>query len=145
MPIYRNVTGAEVTAPGKAGNITIPDKQTVTADFFIPDEYGLTLLSESPRVVPQIMASGTMEIYNGVTERIDVPECAAFEASFVCKSGRAFIRESYADAAVSSVCDAYNTFRASFRRACCEAFYVIGEGDDVNGPSIISYLISRKS
>jgi hypothetical protein len=145
MPVYTNSTGEAVTVPGKSGNVTFEDTQTLAVDFFIPDEYGLTLDDEDPRVEPQTLASGHFELYNGYSERIYIPKCRAFMASIVCKSGKAQIRESYEDAAIYTECDTLNIFRGSFRRPDVEAFWLKGAGDDDDGPAYISYLVSRLS
>jgi hypothetical protein len=145
MPVYTNGTGSAVTVPGKTGNVTIENRQTIKTDFFIPDEYGLTLDNEEPRVEPQTMASGTYEIYNGDSEKIYIPKCRAFLASIICESGSAEIRESYKDAAIYVKCDTQNMFHASFRRPDVEALWVKGTGDDADGPAHITCLISRLS
>jgi hypothetical protein len=145
MPRYTNSTGETVTVPGRAGEISIPDGQTVEVDFFIPSEYGLTLTDDEPRVSPQILKSGTAELYNGDALEIAVPGCKTFVVSMVCKSGASEIRENYVDAESFTPCDTLNMFRAAFKRLDVESIWLKGVGDDAKGASYIAYVVAKMS
>jgi hypothetical protein len=144
MPIYQNETSDTITVQGKSGSVTFTPNQTIKVDFFVPDEEGLTLVNENPRVEPQTLVAGTLELYNGDNERIYIPKCKEFGATMMCKFGNAVIRESYKDAGITTPLNA-NAYLAKYRRPDVEALWVEGKGDDVDGPTLVMYHVSRLS
>jgi hypothetical protein len=144
MPIYTNNTVESITAPARTGTITIAAEESAEVDFFIDaPKYGLTETNEEPRVDPVTLAAGMLELFNGDSSRVYVPDCKIFLVSIICKSGDSEVRESYEDADISTRIGTLNAFRATLRRSDVEAFWITGTGDDDNGPAIIEYMISR--
>jgi hypothetical protein len=122
----------------------IQDEQILNLDFFVPTEYGLTLQAEAPRVNPQVMLSGNLELLNNIQQSYYVPQCRMFVVSIICKFGLGHIRENYADNTIYTICDTLNMFRAVYNRTDVEKIFITGIGDDdLDGPSKFTYVISR--
>jgi hypothetical protein len=145
MPVYQNNTSETITVTGKSGSVTFAPSQAIEVDFFIPEEDGLTLVNELPRVEPQTLATGTLELYRNDNERLYIPKCKAFMATLICKFGQSVVRESYEDAAVTTPLDTLNSFRSAFKRPDVDALWIEGLGNDDDGPTIIAYHIARIS
>jgi hypothetical protein len=143
MPTYKNNTSNSISVSGRSGVITFAPNQESQVDFFIPDEDGLTLVSVSPRVVPQVLVSETIELFNGIDTTINIPKCNAFMVTVICKRGSFTIQESYDDSTVKIVVDMLNAFSAAFKRYDVESLIFEGTGDDAAGESIATVMVSR--
>ena len=137
MPTYQNNTAATISCGGTAWAAGASN----AVDFFVPDEKGLTLTSEDPRVSATTLASGVLSLSAGdPAERIYIPDCNAALVSIVVKSGEITVQENYADALVYIPIDGGNAFTASYRRISVEALYITCVTD-----CVVAYNISRLS
>jgi hypothetical protein len=135
MPVYMNNTDKTRTHNGK----TWAPGDAFAVNFFVPDEVGLTMTDEAPRVRQPTLAAGTLSLSSGGTAaEIYAPMCAYFKASFVCEAGDAVIRESYRDSAVTIEITPAASFRGEYDRNAVERFFV-----DTAGGGVVSYVISR--
>lgn len=140
MPVYANKTGHAVTVPGNNRNVTFLDGQALRVDFFIPSEYGLMLVNESPLVKPQIMKSETITLNNGDFHEIVIPQCESFGISILCKVGDADVRENYQNATIAVRVDQICAFQATYRRCDVGSIWLEGASDNTEIAYIVSHL-----
>ena len=136
MPIYRNNTSKSITSNGA----TWKPGETKPVSFFVPDEQGLALLSEEPRVTNQALASGTLTLGSGETFRLYIPDCKTFVTTIAVKSGLLYVRENYADNEVFTLVKAGSSYMATLPRWYVEA-YQLTNAD--SGETEIEYHVSR--
>ena len=138
MPTYQNSTAGSISYNGT----TWAPGDTKAVDLFVPDEAGLTKTSDTPKVKSPTLASGVLEFAdeNDPAQRLYVPDCNAFLASIVVKTGSVAIRENYDDNAVEIAASPSNAFREAARRTEVEAFYITPQA-----AAVVAYNVSRMS
>lgn len=102
--------------------------------FFVPEEKGLELLSTDPKVEPVCLKAGEISL-SGSEERIYIPDCQYFVASFKVMSGDAQLRHNYADAPEIPI-GPNNGYTLAAPRADVERFIL-------TGTAVVRYLIER--
>ena len=122
MPTYQNPTSETITY----NDMTWTVNEIKPVDFFVPNEIGLTLTDENPRVDCPTLASGVFEFADETDppRRLYVPDCCTFLASFIVRSGSVEIRENYSDNRAIPV-SPENAFRVIAKRTEVEAFHIM--------------------
>lgn len=136
MPVYLNPKETSVTYNSEAWR----PKETKPVSFFVPDELGLTLMSENPRVSNQVLSSGVRTLAVGETLRLYIPECKSHIATIAVKSGILVVRENYDDNEIFTQVDEGMSYMATRQRPLVEAYYLTNAD---SGETEIEYHVSR--
>lgn len=94
MPVYRNPNRETKSYGGRVFAYNVPEE----TDFLVPDEIGLELLDEAPKVEPSCLDAGEISMGSGGSLKIVIPDCNTFTASVACLTGKLRVQHNYDDA-----------------------------------------------
>ena len=136
MPTYQNGTSAAITYNGE----TWAPAETKPVNFFVPDELGLTMTLDTPKVLSPTLASGSLAFVDDTepSVRLYVPECGAFIGDFLVKLGAVKVQENYDDNPIEIVGDTTRMIRVAARRTQVEALWITPLAE-----AVVDYNISQ--
>jgi hypothetical protein len=114
--------------PGKPQNVY----------FQVPDDIGLTEISEEPRTNNPCVESAQINLAEDETRAIIIPMCQDFMFSVICESGQVEIRQNYADADTAVTLNTGDCYDGTFRRAAVGKFFIAGAAD-----SVVNYDVEK--